>query len=465
MITHHSNLGDVLRTLKEQTGLTLDQLSVLAPKNDPFRQDTPAGHRDGKWFSEQMARVSKPTIHLRGFHYILVTRRVRKPDGKLYKNDDDDWEWLQNEASKAARWLGYVPFDRIVDERNAPPHEHADAAAQRWEPQPYVSLYNAPEIPALRARDLRPSPRLGTVQVPQAYRLAFFGEKVSLETVLGSLAVEFNADLYLAAGEQTDTRLHNLAKEADLDGRVLVVFVFADCDPSGWQMVVSIAHKLRAFKESLYPDLEFRVHAPALTVGQVKGLDLPSTPLKESEKRASKWREAFGIEQTEIDALASLAPDTLEEIVRQAVAPYFDQTLAARIREARTDWQRRAQAKVSAAAKAKPSYAKLHDRAVVDLTKAKASLAKLEHATEQLVDRRDLPRFGMPEAEPDEDGPEPLVSSDMDLDEHIERLRERKRYKGEPRVRVCTLRDRTEQLIAEYGAKRTGKKSKGRRRK
>jgi hypothetical protein len=28
---------------------------------------------------------------------------------------------LVSDAAKAARWLGYVPFKRIVDERNAPP--------------------------------------------------------------------------------------------------------------------------------------------------------------------------------------------------------------------------------------------------------------------------------------------------------------------------------------------------------
>jgi hypothetical protein len=29
--------------------------------------------------------------------------------------------WLVSEASAAARWLGLVPFDRSLDERNDPP--------------------------------------------------------------------------------------------------------------------------------------------------------------------------------------------------------------------------------------------------------------------------------------------------------------------------------------------------------
>jgi len=173
------------------------------------------------------------------------------------------------------------------------------------------------------------------------------------------------------------------------------------------------------------------VHAPTLTVKQVRDLHLPSTPLKETERRASRWRAAFGIEQTEIDALASLDPDTLEEIARQAIKPYFDDTLGVRIHEAGRVWRREAQAKVDAKAAADQDYAKLREDAVTDLNRAKKSLQALQHATTRLIRRRDLPSFNLPEAEPDEAGPEPLVSSDMDLEEHIEALRDRKCYSEE----------------------------------
>ena len=44
-----------------------------------------------------------------------------KPDGTAYANTDEDWTWLSGDAGKAARWLGYLAFDQIVDQRNAPP--------------------------------------------------------------------------------------------------------------------------------------------------------------------------------------------------------------------------------------------------------------------------------------------------------------------------------------------------------
>jgi len=228
----NSGLGDVLRALKEETGLSLNELSVLAPLNDPFRLDTPANHKLGEWFAEKLKAAGylsgddSRVIHLRGLHYILVTKKARRPDGLPYKNDEANWIWLVNRASKAARWLGYVPFERIIDERNAPPIIRE--AEEYFEPSPSVRLYGAPAIPNLTTRDLRPEALLGWLESPQKFRLAFFGEKVSLEAVLGPLAEEVNADLFLASGEQTITHIHTVAQHAVEDGRELIVFVFAE---------------------------------------------------------------------------------------------------------------------------------------------------------------------------------------------------------------------------------------------
>ena len=42
--------------------------------------------------------------------------------------------------------------------------------------------------------------------------------------------------------------------------------------------------------------------------------------------------------QTEVDALATLQPHVLARIVRKAIAPFYDETLARRVAEARADW-------------------------------------------------------------------------------------------------------------------------------
>jgi hypothetical protein len=103
---------------------SVNDLTVLAPQNDPYRFDTIEGHQVGKWFADQVARFlgTDGRVHLRGLFYRLVAAaNVVKPDGEGFANTDGNWQWLTSRASKAARWLGYVAFDRLRDERNEPP--------------------------------------------------------------------------------------------------------------------------------------------------------------------------------------------------------------------------------------------------------------------------------------------------------------------------------------------------------
>jgi len=102
-------------------GLSMKELTVLSEDKDPYRRDTPAGHRDGAWFGEQVRRfLPSGTVHLRGLHYrIVASGDVTRPNGKPYLNTEEDWTYLIEDAAKCGRWLGYVDFERIVDERNA----------------------------------------------------------------------------------------------------------------------------------------------------------------------------------------------------------------------------------------------------------------------------------------------------------------------------------------------------------
>ena len=97
---------------------------------DPYRLDTPSGHRDGKWAAAQLKRAigEERRTHWRGLHYAIIARgNIRKPNGEIYQNTDTDWKWLSEIAGKAARWLGYIPFERITDNRNAEPIIHRKA--------------------------------------------------------------------------------------------------------------------------------------------------------------------------------------------------------------------------------------------------------------------------------------------------------------------------------------------------
>jgi hypothetical protein len=415
--------------------LPLASLTVLDKKVDPYRQDTPAGHRDGAWLAEQMARLGivKP-IHLRGLHYALVSSTsLTKPNGERYLNDADNWEWLQVEAAKAARWLGHVPFDQIVDERNAAP---VIVIYEDGAPEVEVGLGATIAVTIPDLEDIKPTVYLDNFRARQRHHLVLFGEKQSIAEVAAPLCRQYQADLYLPSGELTDSHLHTMAKTGAADGRPMIVFTVADFDPSGRQMSVSIGRKLQAFRDLLYPGLEFEVIPIALNEEQVRDLDLPNTPLKDTERRGDRWRSEFGLEQTEIDALATLKPRELRQIIVEAFARYFDHDLDERAEEIAEDWRAEAQRALDEVVD-EELIAALHAEAEAKLEgireEVKRINERLRSATENLgVELPPLPEPPEPEL-PEEGGLAPLVSSSWPWVDQTRALIARKRYgDGEP---------------------------------
>jgi hypothetical protein len=337
-LTPEGALRAVLEESRLESGLSRADLTVLATQVDPYRLDTPSGHRDGAWLADQMKRLLGPDrkIHWRGLHYAIVAcGDVVKPNGETYRNTDEDWNWLSTVAGKAARWLGYLDFGRIVDNRNDEPIINRKACLEA-----HGFMHAGARIRLPHPSEFVPRPEVIGFDGRQPYALAIFGEKGSLAEVLAPIAETFDADLYLPAGEISDSLLYRMARDADEDGRPLVLFVLADFDPAGHQMSVSMGRKLQALRDLRFPDLEFEVVRIGLTAEQVRELNLPSTPLKETEKRADRWREAFGTDQTEIDALATLRPDELRRIVIEAMSPFYDFTLDERVEQAKDAWRR-----------------------------------------------------------------------------------------------------------------------------
>jgi hypothetical protein len=209
----------------------------------------------------------------------------------------------------------------------------------------------------------------------QPYRIIFFGEKTSLKEILLPFVGRVNGELVLPTGESSDTLIAGVARRAEEDQRKhkelavehgfsedtrqAVVLYFSDFDPAGHQMAISVARKLQALCHLLYPDLEIQLHPAALTRQQVKRLRLPSTPLKETEKRGDKWRAAMGYEQIEIDALIALNPEALREIVRDALEPFYDFTLRERNYEASREWSAEAKELVESLPEVSESEARI----------------------------------------------------------------------------------------------------------
>lgn len=388
-----STLRDLCATIADEHEYSLDSLTVLSAQNDPYRIGEES-RADAEWFTEYLHQLvpGDQRVHLRGFHYRLVaTTAIVKPNGELYRNDEANWLWLLMRASKAARWLGYVPFDRIRDARNDEP---IFRLPQQPPDPPRIQVLSAlrdlpefeemlPDIDELLPNfdEWLADPRIPELYVSpferrQPYRIVLWGEKSSLDDVLGPLADHYDAELFLTTGEATDTLIYEMAQRAAQDDRPTVILYFSDFDPSGWQMPISVSRKLQAFRDLCFADLNVQVHRVALTMQQVKEFDLPASPLKESDLRAGHWQDRWGHEQTEIDALAVLRPDILTKIARDSILQFHDVSLSARLQKAQQDWKVQAQARV----RAHPKYAALK-QAIEDAHRNTANVLTDIHTT------------------------------------------------------------------------------------
>jgi hypothetical protein len=409
---------------QERSGLNLADLTVLT--DDPYRLDTPTHHRRGQWFANNVARfVSIGTIHLRGLHYrISSAGDIARPDGGLYLNIHEHWALLAKYAAKSGRWLGYVPFDRVRDERNNPPDDYAADytksvvirggayVGQVVEEPPNL------ELPYVICQRIDPRP---------AYRIILIGEKSSLRAELEDVALFVQGELILPTGDPSDTLIYHLARRIEADGRPAVILYFSDFDPSGYQMPVVVARKLQALNTLFGGTLTVEVHIAALTREQAEQYNLPSTPLKPTELRRDAWRQKFGREQTELDALIALHPGALRQIARDAVAPFFDDTLLGRSIDAQTEWQNLAREELE--------QTKGYQAASVIIRAAWNRVSKaLDDYHSQLGKAQQLlptitTEVDLPEAEIDyANQPEPLFTTDDDWVEATESLIAHKRY-------------------------------------
>ena len=404
-------LRKILETACTKNKASLSNLTVLSAAVDPYRLDTDASHRDGGWLATQLNKLcgSATRIHWRGLHYAIVQEaNIEKPNGEIYRNTEADWIWLSENAGKAARWLGYIPFERIIDARNAAPIIHRKPKVR---PGAHLSIGLNIDVPD--AEDIEPLPIARGFVARQAYQFAIFGEKSSLEDIAAPIARQFEADLYLPTGEISDTLVYQIAKDANADGRPLVMFTLSDCDPAGHQMPISIARKLQAFKDLFFRRLEFEVVPVALTVDQVKAERLPSVPMKDTEKRADRWRDAFGIDQTEIDALTTpTRRPILERFIRQAFKPYLDPTLERRVADAKAKWNTAAQEAIDE--QIDPEHLEqIRTEAAAKLEELRETVERINEQLHLAADHFELPDIEVPEPEVELD-PGRQVSFDHD---------------------------------------------------
>ena len=316
--------------------MAITRLTVLSTRLDPYRRDTTDGHRDGQWFADQIAPLPpNKKIHLRGLFYRVVSAgNIRRPDGSLFINDHDCSKWLPDTAAKAARWLGHIPFERIIDNRNDPPLVISYVET----PQPGSVGLSVGRMARIERseEDLLPSVASARPVARQPYRIVQIGEKSSLAEVLEPIARLVKGELLLPSGEMSDTMIAEMAARAAAD------------PARPWCSISAISTRADGRCRSHFAQAAGVAHAPSsgsMHYGSSGRADSRSgaraEPAVDTAQRDRKARQqmarGMGHEQTEIDALAALRPEELTRIALDALKPFFDFTLDERCERAATD--------------------------------------------------------------------------------------------------------------------------------
>ena len=169
----------------------------------------------------------------------------------------------------------------------------------------------------------------------QRYLVEIWTEKSGQNDILGPLARQYGVNLINFDGESSETGCRDAIKRAIESRRPLRILYLSDFDPAGRSMPVAAARKIEFWLRHNHPSLDVTVDPLALLPEQAEHYGLPRTPIKEGERRATKFEDRFGRGATEIDALEALHPGELRKIVEAGILRHLDPDLDDRERKAR----------------------------------------------------------------------------------------------------------------------------------
>ena len=319
---------DSIKALAASRGKRVKDFLALAMQNDPFYVGQPAELEAAKWFAGIWdSGILAGSSHLRGIHYVMVSREdpLLMPDGKPYENTDKCWMFLAA-AAKAARYLELVDPRAFKDRRSQAPVIHTPNRSE-----PFISIggiedgysldLGLPEFPDL------PSYELTDFRGTQKYMTEIWIEKSTMEDTLLPLCEAYGCNLVTGVGELSVTQCIALVDRIIHFQRPCRVLYISDFDPAGRSMPVAVARKVEFYQRNQYPDIDIQIQQVALTYEQCQKYKLPRTPIKETEKRASKFQAIYGEGATELDALEALHPGELARIVKGELERFYDNKL------------------------------------------------------------------------------------------------------------------------------------------
>ena len=340
-----------LKSVAKESGLRLKDLIVLASQNDPFNCGGPEQIKQAKWFSDQWYKLIDGRAHIRKLFYKLVSQPtpVIKPDGTPFLNTDLNWTKLE-EWAKYARYLGLVNPRDVIDNRNPEPHLFAPNPVIPDDPEweiDYWTGFSVPRVNTVMYSDFS----LPEVNVEgyhyqpgeQPYLIELWNEKSTMDEELLPICRQFDINLVPATGFQSITgsvAVYSRATAWAALRRPVRIFYLSDFDPAGDAMPVAVSRQLEFWYQQFGSDVDIKLTPLALTKEQVDEYDLPTIPIKRTDRRKDAFQERRDVDgAVELDALEAIHPGELACIVGGSVSDYRDEDLELRVIAAGTDAQ------------------------------------------------------------------------------------------------------------------------------
>lgn len=320
-----------IRKLKQETGKNIPELLALKEySRDPFFVGSETDLEQAEWFEKMWEQEFKGQtgIHLRRVHYRLGSIGYLKPDGTAYTFTKLDWGRL-TAWSRVARYLKRVPADAFEDHRAPEPYPLSWQTGETREPV-LSNPYHEWELPSVQLNLSSLDWSLGTPSVAgydpddyldRAYYIELWIEKSTMDDILVPLANELGFRLVPSIGFQSISNAVRLLERVQHMNKPTRVFYISDYDAQGLDMPTSVARQLEFWRDQYAPGSDVKLTPLALTAEQVERYHLP---MSEDQQQ-----------RVELDALEALVPGELAKMVRQAVAPYLDDSIAERLAKAK----------------------------------------------------------------------------------------------------------------------------------
>ena len=309
-----------IKELAKEDGKSVRDLLALSPNNDPFYVGSKGQMEKAKWFANVYKQMGSPEeCHIRRVHYWLVSKALKKPDGSVYENTEEDWGFLTM-CAKYARYAGFVPIENMIDKRNPPAIQHANY----WDDEVPTEVKESIDSEEIIRTIVQKFYCFNPTNT-QAYHIELWAEKSTMNDVLEPLAERYKLNLVTGLGELSITAVNLLMGRIEQADKPVRIFYISDFDPAGECMPVSVARKIEYFvRRDEIEGNDIKLKQIVLTAEQCKKYKLPRTPIKATERRKGGFEERFGVGATELDALEALYAGELKIIVSGEVIPYLD---------------------------------------------------------------------------------------------------------------------------------------------